>query len=219
MMIRNRFAGIIGTVILLFTCCKKLPQNEQPVYENNFEQSDLSSVTGGLITDYNGSKVIGRYNNGGFILNLAGLPDHDFIKVSFDLYIHDGWDGDSKGDSIIVEAPDLWKMKVDGDEYINTTFSNTVCNGVFCLMQSYPHNYPFHNNPKTGAARTDLPGVCHFKDIPGGTTLYKIERLIKQKKSTVSIEFKDLLLQSNSADPLCDESWSMDNIVISVLKK
>ncbi|HCN82740.1 MAG TPA: hypothetical protein DIT07_03845, partial [Sphingobacteriaceae bacterium] len=62
MMIRNRFAGIIGTVILLFTCCKKLPQNEQPVYENNFEQSDLSSVTGGLITDYNGSKVFGRDN-------------------------------------------------------------------------------------------------------------------------------------------------------------
>jgi hypothetical protein len=217
--IKRVLIGITGLSILLFAYCKKLPQAEQIVYKNDFEQSALTSINGGIITDYIGSKVIGRYNNGGFTVNLTGLPDHDFIKISFYLYIHDGWDGDSKGDATTVEAPDLWKMKVDGNEYINATFSNTVCNGVFCLMQSYPQNYPFHNNPKTGASRTDLPGVCHFKGIPDGTTLYKIEKIIKQKENSLSVEFRDMLLQSNTNDPLCDESWSMDNIVISTLKK
>jgi len=210
----------ISLALLFLTTCKKFPQEERVVYTNDFEQTDLKGISGGVLAVFNGSKMLGRYNNSGFNLSLDNLPKHDLIKITFDLYIQDSWDGNSKGDGKVIAGPDLWQMKLDGDTYINTTFSNTICNGVYCLMQSYPHNYPYNNEPKTGVLQGDLPGVCHFSGIPGGTSLYRIERIISHKKNTLFLEFQDMLKQSNVTNPLCDESWSMDNLIIttSVLK-
>jgi hypothetical protein len=159
--------------------------------------------------------MLGRYFDGGFNLRLENLPRHDVIKISFDLYINDSWDGNSVGSATAVGGPDLWQMKVDGDTYINTTFSNSPCNDSYCLMQSYPQNYPYNNPPKTGAYRSDLPGTCHFIGIPGGTSLYKIEKVIRHKSSSVLLDFRDSLKQSNSGDPFCDESWSLDNLTVT----
>ena len=41
------------------------------------------------------------------------------------------------------------------DKFV-TTFSNSPCWPDYCLRQSYPENYPFENNPKTGSFKTDL---------------------------------------------------------------
>jgi hypothetical protein len=50
--------------------------------------------------------------------------------------------------------------------------------------------------------------------------MYKIQKEIRHEKGTLVIEFKDLLKQSNAQYPICDESWSLDNLVVttSVLK-
>lgn len=196
--------------------CNKNPVNTVVIYNNDFEQANLSEITGGWINTYNSSNVLGFYNDGGFKIKLADLAEHDLITVSFDLYIHDSWSGNSKGPIGIVDGPDIWEMKVDGEPYMRTTFSNTgdCAGGVFCLQQSYPNNFPFSFDIKTGAYNKDLPGVCLLKDVIGGTTLYKIEKIIKHKKRDLLIEFKDELKQSNATNPLCDESWSLDNLVI-----
>ena len=202
-------------ILTFYSGCKKSPVEEQEVYRNDFETGNLTSITNGKLNNFNNSAVTGYYNNGGFELNLDNLSKHDLIRITFDLYIHDSWGGNNTGDGTVIDGPDIWQMKVDSNAYINTTFSNVMCDEAYCLVQSYPHNYPYRTRSGEGAYSRNLPGVCLFKYVKGGTSLYKIEKIIKHKRSILSLEFKDLLKQSNTTDPFCDESWSMDNLVIS----
>ena len=103
-----------------------------------------------------------------------------------------------------------------------TTFSNSPCWPNYCLRQSYPENYPFENNPKTGSFKTDLEKICKifFGDK---TSLYKIEKRFKSNGDAVIIRFYDELYQPNAIDKdgipqqKCDESWSMDNLRVRAL--
>ena len=206
--------------LILFGSCAKDYRNQAEVYSNDFEQNNLTGISGGEIETFNNSKVLGRYNNSGFELSLNNLPEHDMVEISFDLYIHDAWDGNKEGEDGIVDGPDLWEMMLDGKNYIKTTFSNVPCGtGTFCEPQSYPHNYPNNNNnPKTGAANRNLPGVCNMAGVVGGTSLYKIVKQIKHSDQQHILKCIDQLKQSNAPDPKCDESWSVDNIKIKAIR-
>lgn len=201
----------------LFLSCAKDVKSETEVYNNDFESGNLTNIDKGLITTFNGTHVLGRYNSGGFTLTVPNLPKHDLVEVSFDLYIHDTWEGNSIQGSFA--GPDMWKLSVDGNPYINTTFSNSDCGvGNFCPPQSYPGNYlNSYNNPKTGAFRTNLPGACALASSPNGTTQYKIVKQISHSAGTVTIQCLANLIQTNVTDVLCDESWSVDNIKIKVI--
>ena len=196
--------------VILFNSCSKNLQKETVVYKNNFNDGDLSGITNGKIFKYNGSNVLGRFNNDGFLLTINNLPDHDLIRVSIDLYIHDSWDGNVEGIDG-ADGPDFWQMNLDGARHLYTTFSN---NGP----QSYPNGYLVQNNAKSNAYKTDLPGVCSQKDIIGGTSMYKIVRTIQQDDKTFTLECLDKLKQTIIPDTLCDESWSVGSIEVKVIK-
>jgi len=202
-------------VFFLAISCNTHVSKQVVVYNNDFESGDLTNIYGGIIDQFNGSNVLGQYNNGYFSLTLNSLPKHDLITISFDLYIHDTWDGDKPP----PDGPDIWEMVVDGNPYVNATFSNSPCGaGVFCSPQSYPSNYPnFYNDPKTGAYRTDLPGVCSMKNVIGWTTQYKIVKTFTHTNNTLVLQCLDKLVQTNTPDPKCDESWSVDNINIQAI--
>jgi hypothetical protein len=209
----NRKLFLIIPLVLIGSC-KNQVKSEIEVYNNDFETNNLSGISNGVISQFNNSAVLGQYNNGNFILTLNNLPKHDLITVSFDLYIHDSWDGNKPA----PDGPDLWRMTVDGNPYINTTFSNAACPDGFCSPQSYPSDYPNnYNNPKTGAYRVDLPGACSLKTTPDGTTMYKIEKTFRHSNSTLLLQCLDKLVQTNTPDPKCDESWSVDNINIKAI--
>lgn len=199
----------------LLLSCKNHVQSEAIVYSNDFQNSNLSGITGGVIEQYNSTAVLGRYNNSEFSLALSSLPQHDLITISFDLYIHDTWDGNKQ----TPDGPDIWQMLVDNKTYVNTTFSNDGCQvGYFCPPQSYPLDYPnYYNNPKTGSFRNDLPGVCALAGNPNGTTQYKIKKTFTHSNSTLLLRCLDKLVQTNTPDIKCDESWSVDNIVIKAI--
>ncbi|RYX83064.1 hypothetical protein EON73_04040 [bacterium] len=203
-------------IIVAFASCKQQVRNETQVYNNNFESNNLSNITNGTLSKFNGSTVLGRYNNGSAIITINNLPEHDLVTITFDLYIHDSWEGNMAA----PDGPDIWEMLVDGNPYINTTFSNLACGtGVFCPPQSYPSDYPNSNhNPKAGAFATVLPGFCSQINNPTGTTQYKIERTITHSNKNLTLQCLDKLVQTNVADPLCDESWSIDNVVIKTVK-
>lgn len=215
----NRLLVIICVLsILHLGSCAKRSSDEVDVYQNNFELGDLSGIGNGQISTFNGSHVLGNYNNEEFILSIDNLPRHDMIDITFDLYIHDSWEGVQSG-SDQTNGPDLWQMLVDGKSYINTTFANFDCiPGNFCPPQSYPADYPTQSyNPKSGASRTDLPGFCSQANKTGGTSLYKIHKRISHSADKISIRCLDLLKQRNVADPKCDESWSVDNINVKAI--
>lgn len=208
----NKKLLLIGAFFIF--SCNKNTSKEALVYQNDFESNNLSGISNGIINTFNNSSVLGQYNDSGFILTL-NLPKHDLVTVSFDLYIHDSWDGDK----VSPDGPDIWEFLIDGSPFINATFSNDACApGGFCSPQSYPLNYPNnYNNPKTGAYRTDLPGACYLKDNPKGTTMYKIQKTFRHSNARMLLQCIDKLVQTNTADPKCDESWSVDNITVKVI--
>lgn len=195
--------------------CKTKVSSEKEVYTNTFETNNLGSINNAVTTKFNNSTVLGNYNNSGFQLNLSDLPEHELITITFDLYIHDSWDGNAP----FPEGPDMWQMVVDGDTFINTTFSNEECPaGIFCTPQSFPKDYPNNNNnPKAGAYRTDLPGICLWKNKPNGTTWYKISQTVKHSRSILSLACTDKSAHSSATAGRCDESWSIDNISVKTI--
>tara|TARA_B100000900_G_scaffold355720_1_gene325084 strand:+ start:2742 stop:3449 length:708 start_codon:yes stop_codon:yes gene_type:complete len=224
-------------LIIANSCSYPKLSSDELVYENDFENENISEIDGGSIISYNNTKVLGNYNNDGFTLHLNNLNDHDYVYVSFDLYIHGSWDGNFNGftqeNHGIDDKPDLWGMELrpDMDNYkdidfqkFETTFSNSVCYPNYCLRQSFPNNYPFENNPKTGSDKINLIENCI---TPGWnntkTSLYKIEKGFNHEGNALVIRFYDKLFQPNAIDPngesieKCDESWSLDNLKIRVI--
>ncbi|QQL50862.1 hypothetical protein [Mucilaginibacter ginkgonis] len=209
--------AIIASIALLISSCKKDLTGDTVIYSNDFEKSDLTNINNGYVEIFNGNHVLGRYFNGYFELNLKDLPVHNQVNISFDLYIHDSWDGNANY-SNNYNGPDLWKMSVDSATYIYTTFSNVSCPvGYICPPQSYPGTYPATNNPRTGSY-ANLPAACLNKGTPDGTSVYTINKTIAHTKSTVLLKCADYLKENGVADRLCSESWSVDNLKVTLIK-
>ena len=202
------------------------------VYENDFENENLIHIEGGGLMNYNNSVVLGNYNNDGFNLFLENIGDHDYVFISFELYVHGSWDGNlngftekDKADKFILEYnPDMSLHRDPNAANFITTFSNSPCWPNYCLRQSYPENYPFENNPTTGAFQVDLEEVCDNNFLGGKTTLYKVEKGFKSSGDNIILRFYDELYQPNAIDKngtpqqKCDESWSMDNLRVRAVK-
>ena len=92
------------------------------------------------------------------------------------------------------------------------------------MRQSYPNSYPDDINPKTGAYLTELAPVCDNNFFGGTTSLYKIEKGFRSNGDAIVLRFYDELYQPNAIDKdginqeKCDESWSMDNLKVRVVK-
>ena len=223
---------IIVLFLLVINSCSypEMIRNEI-VYFNDFENTKLQNIDGGAISLFNNSNVIGNFNNDGFTLFLEDIGEHDYISVSFDLYIHGSWDGNFNGFEN-NDKPDKWTMQINPEMYLyndesnnfSTTFSNSPCWPNYCLKQSYPNGYPDDFNPRTGSIEVDLESVCYNNFFGGKTTLYSIEKLFKSSGNSVVIRFFDELYQPNAIDEngisqqKCDESWSMDNITVRAIK-
>ena len=202
------------------------------IYENDFENGDLSKIDGAGTSNFNQTVVLGDFNNDSFSLFLNEIGDHDYVFISFDLYIHGSWDGNFNGfqqndlpDKWGIElSPDMDLFKDPSSNSFVTTFSNSPCWDNYCLRQSYPESYPFENNPKTGHSRTGLPSKCTNNFFGGDTTLYQIEKGFKSNGQNLVIRFYDELYQPNAVDKdgnpqqKCDESWSIDNLKVRVIK-
>lgn len=208
---------LLATALVMVSCTKNL-QKETIVYENDFEKGRTNGIHNAIITDFNGSKVLGRYNTGGFDLNIDSLPEHDLIEVSFDLNIHDNWRGNSS--SGLKDSSDIWIMNFDGNNERYTTFSNNRCENDSCNFQAYPGNFPFPANPAgANAIKTDLPGACALKGISGGTFKYRIKRTTYHNAVTFHLGcYAQLFAHAQESDPLCTASWSLDNLKIKTIK-
>jgi hypothetical protein len=64
-------------------------------------------------------------------LDLGGLPTHDSVEISYDLYIIDSWDGNSTQNDY---GPDYWTWWAGGERQLRTTFVNA----------NPPYNWQFY---------------------------------------------------------------------------
>lgn len=204
-------------MICLLTTCKIGGEAHQEIYFNNFDTKDTTGIENAKFIQFNQSTVLGNYNNAGFTLNLHQLPSHDLVNISFTLYIHDIWDGNiTEGGT---SGPDIWEMDVNQAPYIYTTFSNHYCGNLFCDPQSYPDNYPNNNhNPKAGAFNKELPGLCSLSGFKDGTSAYHINKTIVHQSTDLTLHCLDHLIQTNTQDPLCYASWTIDSLKVSLIR-
>lgn len=202
-------------ILSLFSCTKNLTK-KYVVYENDFNRSSTKSIvtfnffgaSADKIFFFNGSKVLGPFNNAGADFNLSNIPEHNVLEISFDLYTHDNWEGNKPTQSGV---PDLFVIRYDGNPSFITTFSNHQQ-----YKQSYPDWFPNGSNPSFGnAIQTNLPGRCLWKDKKGGTSLYKIVQQFPHTNAYFQLSLSDALQPFNAE---CEKSWSVDNIKISAYK-
>jgi hypothetical protein len=207
----KRYLYISVVLVLLFplSYCTKNLQKEEIIYTNNFEKGDLSGISNGRVSTYDNSQVLGFFKNSGFSFKIDNIESHDYVEVSFNLYIHDNWIGNSlEGPG--VTSPDLWQLTVGDSPIINTTFSNTT------VFQSYPDGYKVDNPPMSNSFNTELPSICNVNNDVG-TSMYKIVKTIKTPSSSFVFECRDVVSNPSAAVQNC-KSWSVDNLVVKSIK-
>jgi hypothetical protein len=188
-------------------------QSERLIHSRDFKELDFSGIDNVQWFEFEGDTVLGPFHNEEVTFSLDQLPSHNVLRITIELLAHDSWDGNSYN----IGGPDFWYLQVDGQEVMRTTFSNSICESLYCLYQSYPENYVRQFEPKSGAIQTDLPGRCQYEGIPNLTSRYEINKLVRHRGGQVSILMGDELKQENAADPKCDESWSVSRITIHAL--
>jgi hypothetical protein len=201
--------------IALFASCTKSGYDETVVYNSNFNTGDQTGLNGAILYKYNGANIIGRYNNGGFTLNLSNLPKHKAIQIEVVPYFHNSWDGNNNFGGI--DGPDIWTMYADGQELVKSTFSNSPCESLYCLFQSYPMSYGLVNNPPMTDAFKIVEGTADNCSGNNKSSIYRIVKTIPHNNSTLNLSFRDFLVQTNVTNPICDESWSMASIIVKVI--
>ncbi|TVP49959.1 MAG: hypothetical protein EA341_08295 [Mongoliibacter sp.] len=208
------FISLILSLTLALVSCEDVLESEQVVYSNDFSTLNLANFENGRLFIFQQDTLMGFYHNEEASVTIHDLPGHNVMKVEVELWIHDSWDGNPDDG---ISGPDIWYMKVDGDDIIRTTFSNSPCESLFCLKQSYPNDYFRQNDPRSGAVETNIPGLCLFGAFPRYTTKYRITKIIRHTASSVKVTLGDELVQTNTDDPACDESWSIGEIKITTM--
>ena len=181
--------------ISFLSSCQDDILEDHLIYYNDFTTLDTRNIQSNVgFGEFNDELVLGFFHNESFTLKFNDLPTHKKVRVTIDLYIHDSWDGNSQG----VDGPDVWKMLVDNELIVKTTFSNSLCEPAYCLYQSFPENGLRQFEPKTGAVITNLPGRCQYSGLTGWTTKYRITHLVPHQNRTLAITCLDEMVQSNA---------------------
>lgn len=215
---RQRFTSwlTLAVVCCMFHACFKDLPDKVIIYQNDFEKDSLHHFaiygTSGLtdsvkITSFNQSKVLGRFNSNYILLQLDSIPEHNAIKIEFDLYMHDKWDGDYVPPGAVY--PDIWQMVINNFQVYLTTFSNGTYN------QSFPNNFSgtgANNKPLSNSWGT-MKGVCANAGNSNGTSHYKIEYTTAHK-GPLQLAINDV---PNPVNSLCLKSWSIDNLRITAI--
>lgn len=201
----------------LLSCSKNLP-DRIVAYSNDFENANTKDFkifgATGLenslkIIDFNKTKIFGRFSGNGVIFTYNQLPEHNVIKIEFDLYIHDDWKGNFIAPGTTI--PDLWQLKLDNNPLLVTNFSNGVQDQLF------PNDYSptLTNNKAFSNSWAVLPGICSKVGQSNGTSFYKIE-YITSHSGPIELVFQDISFSSTS---LCIKSWSIDNLKLTTMLK
>jgi hypothetical protein len=203
-------------LVLCQSCFKDLP-DKIIVYQNDFEKGDTSNFKiygdNGLVdsikaTYYNGSKVMGRLNREFVFFDMDVMPSHNALRIEFDLYIHDKWEGDNVAPGYTL--PDFWTLYLNGLTLSLATFSNDADK-----KQSFPASY--NNLPSTNPAHANawetMQGACSYSSKADGTTRYKIDYTTAHD-GPIHMIIADLLQGPSSP---CIKSWSMDNLRVTAI--
>ena len=174
-------------------------QGSTSIYFNDFEDSVGTAWSSSTTYSFNSSTTLGAYGAQHINLELINLPINDTVEITFDLYIHDSWDGSS----------DKWELKFEQNNVIQNSFLTDFNNHYG--YQSYPDEYPSSNPAKSGAVQVNLPRRCisNTSGSSWSSTKYTLSKRFYSISSIGKFSFNSY----QSSNP-CDESWGVDNVNI-----
>ncbi len=180
-----------------------LPFRTQQAHRQNFEAGIFTNYSSTDSFTYNGTKVFGPFANDSVTYTMNGIPTHDSITVSFDLYLHDSWEG-----NCATVGEDRFKFMVNNNTLLNETFSNSVS-----CTQSYNNTGISGSYPAfTGAVASSLPRRC----LSGSSSSkYTITKSFAHSESSLVFSWLGALRDTSANLAKCNESWSLDNIIIN----
>ena len=191
------------------------------LYRNDFEGSvgpEWSHTTTST-TPSGARRFLGEFGNDTVSLNFTGLPAHNQVSLSFELFLIRSWDGNaSRNAAGTVVGPDAWELTVaGGTTLLRTTFGNHDFIPIL-NRQAYPHAYPDGEHPaRTGASENNTLGYA-FDFVEEGLgsrpldSVYRLTFTFDHTATSLGFDFTAFGLQS-----LSDESWGLDNVTVSVI--
>jgi hypothetical protein len=203
--------------LLLLLSIEAAPMHAQtPLYANDF-QSGTTTGWSTLFVDPgfqgriattsppNGGRFLGEFGNQTVRLDLPVPAPHDTIRVVFDLYVIQTWDGNITDES----GQDVWSMGLAGaPPVVRTTFNNTGQ-----ATQAYPDSWPGGvNRFRSGAVSNNTLGYTNF-----GDAIYHFDLRIPHTGAALALEFTAALREAPPTARLSNESWGIDNISISTI--
>jgi len=188
-----------------------------PIPTHIVYNQDFEGVVGGewsnnktSLTPAGDHKYLGDFGNQTVTLTVGDLPASGRVRVSFDLFILNTWDG-SNG----TYGPDLWSLAVRGGPVLlRSTFSNNPNNAS--LSQSYPAFYPDASYPGfTGAAEFGTLGYPPNAGYGSILTdsIYHLNFDFDYSSPTLLLDFTGAGLEA-----LSNESWGLDNMQVALVE-
>jgi MYXO-CTERM domain-containing protein len=183
------------------------------VYFNDFEGTDIGgwSNPSKSLTPIGNRGFLGEFGNQTVLLPLAGLPGHDTVTISFDLYVIRSWDGNILTPGV---GPDIWSLGLNHDDEMGehvllaTSFSNQPMSHN--RAQSYPAAFGDADNEMYAGAM-EINSLGHIHREFNLSSVYHMEFTIDHVDSNIEFWFRAQGLQH-----LGDESWGLDNVNIAV---
>lgn len=220
----KKIIGFLFVLILaLASGCLRGQPEEKIIFDLDFEDDRISQGESFLqfgatasqkYFNFNGSRVLGRFARAGIDILFENLEEHDFVEVSYDLYIHDNWEGNGlRGNGEDVIILNIGPTTVFFSSILNTKCIDQSCTGV----QSFPNIIRTISNPENAdVADPTLPGVCKWAGEVGGTKKIRVEERRFHSASDLRVNIA-ADIKDAGAD-FCNKSWSIDNLQIKTIR-
>ena len=153
------------------------------------------------ITPVGNRRFLGQFGNDTVSLTLNGLPAHQGVTVSFDLFIIRSWDGGWAG-----PEGDVWDLSVAaGPTLLHTTFNNHSGGA-----QAFPGNFPGVQHPSQAGA-AEIAKLGYDWPQPTPDCAYYLSFSFPHTGSSLRLDFSGMGLQD-----IGDESWGLDNVRVEL---
>lgn len=197
-----RVSGPDGAVTSTTAKLTVIPPGYTVVYTHDFESvpGPEWSLRRRSVTPVGNRQFLGKFGNEQLRLSIAGLPSHSEVFLSYDLLLLDSWDG-----NVEDVGPDLLTVTGADTVLLHSTFSNVH------HWQSYPGSHPEEVYPPfTGATER---GTLGYKWVGWGSldSVYGLRHAFRHSGTNLTIFF-----EARNLEPLDNESWGLDNVVVAV---
>lgn len=198
------------------------------LYENDFESAAGSEWSlSSLDTSPSGQRFLGQFGNDQVTLLLPPLANPPLvtdINVTFDLYLLGTWDGNQVNDTdppanfapTGIVGPDYWGIQSGKALNFFTTFSNW---DALSYRQAFPMSAPGNSAaPRTGAAANNSLGYI-YEGMPLDSTYHLVFTFhASQGGGAMALPVGlPITFMGDNLQPLSDESWGIDNIVVKAV--